>query len=173
VGGIVFLSVGSYAFMKTFLYILLFALILLLTLESRAQTRKEPQKENLKKAVNTNRQTPKKMIERLVGEWAIAGIYDGKNDVTKNQGGSGQNLTFTDEARFILRSGTQKIDSGAFRMNEQLRNIYLESEGTKKVHEWDVTFRSDSLILTRAQGADKADNLKYIYIRQRESSRQK
>ena len=92
-------------------------------------------------------ETPAKMIEQLVGEWQQAG-GSGNN----NQQAAGQKLTFTEEARYIVENGNQKTDSGAYRMNEQLRNLYFESEANEQPREYEVQLQGDTLILSAKEG---------------------
>lgn len=90
-------------------------------------------------------ETPSKMIEDLVGDWQQA-------SANAQQGSGGQTLTFTEEARYIMRKGSQKTDSGAYRMNEQLKNLYLESEANEKPREYEVKLNGDTLILSAKEG---------------------
>lgn len=117
--------------------------------------------------VNTEQETPTKMIEYLVGDWQVERIVSGQQDVTNNHGGVNQTLRFTNEARYIRQSGNQKIDSGAYRMNEQLNNLYLESETNEQPEEWEVAFESGRMTLSRkANGNNNANgDLKYVYRR--------
>lgn len=103
---------------------------------------------------------PVKMIDYLVGEWKIDSARSGK--AGRQTGGGDQTLTFTQEARYILRSGNQKVDSGAFRMNEQLNNLYLESEANEEPREFEVEVKEDTLILSSKE--DKGQTV-YIYSR--------
>lgn len=109
--------------------------------------------------VNTEQESPTKMIETLVGEWQLAeGGQQQQDEATRQQTddqrsnqqeqAGDQTLEFTNEARYILREGEQKTDSGAYRMNEQLRNLYLESEANEDPREFEVELRRDTLILT-------------------------
>ena len=113
--------------------------------------------------INTEEETPTKMIEYLVGEWQVERIMDGEKNVTDAQGGSGQRIIFTNEARYIKRSGNQKVDSGAYRMNEQLENLYLESETNAQPQEYEVTLKSGMMTLTPKQKQNGKSNLKYFY----------
>lgn len=105
------------------------------------------------------------MIEYLVGDWKIDKILSGKKDVTETEGGDDQTLTFTSEARYIMRSGNEKIDSGAYRMNEQMGSLYLESGSDEKLREWKVDFKSGGMILSLKQGTPHGENLRYFYRR--------
>jgi hypothetical protein len=120
--------------------------------------------------INTKEETPTKMIEYLVGEWQVERIMDGEKNVTDAQGGSGQRIIFTNEARYIKRSGNQKIDSGAFRMNEQLENLYLESETNAQPQEYEVTLKSGTMTLTAKEKQNGKSNLKYFYRKSQSTS---
>jgi hypothetical protein len=113
--------------------------------------------------INTEEETPTKMIEYLVGDWQIERIMDGEKNVTDAQGGTGQRITFTNEARYIKRTGNQQTDSGAYRMNEQLENLYLESETNSQPQEYEVTLKSGTMTLTQKQKQNGKPNLKYFY----------
>jgi hypothetical protein len=165
--GIVFFSTYLNVFtMKSILYIFFFGTFTLLTLETCGQKDKRDQevKDNQEEA-NTEKKSPGKMIDYLVGEWEIDKVLSGKKDVTDRKGGDGQTLTFTQEARYIMYSGNEKIDSGAYRMNEQTGSLYLESESDEEPHEWKVDFKSGRMILSLKQDALHGENLRYIYRR--------
>ena len=91
---------------------------------------------------NTKKETPIKLIEYLVGEWQL------ENPSSANEPrGQSDRLTFTEEARYIVRSGNQKIDSGAYRMNEQLGNLYLESETNERPREYEIQVNENTMTL--------------------------
>lgn len=106
-------------------------------------------------------QKPVKMIDYLVGEWKIDSVKRGEKN-PEGAGDSDRTLTFTNEARYILRSGNRKIDSGACRMNEQLKNLYFESEANQKPREYEVRVKEDTLVLT---SKDDQDETVYMYSR--------
>lgn len=81
-------------------------------------------------------ETPPKLIDVIVGDWRLEGGSQ-----------SGDRLTFTVEARYHAYSNGRPIDSGAYRMNEQLRNLYLESEISKQVKEYEVDLNDGTLKL--------------------------
>lgn len=155
--------------MKATVLKFIFSLAVLLTLHTACETKKSNETDNEENndnsEVNTKQETPAKMIESLVGEWQIDRILNGEQNVTNDQGGANQTLTFTNEARYIQRSGNQKVDSGAYRMNEQLNNLYLESETNEQPQEWEVAFESGTMTLTRAAAGNTKGNLQYIYRR--------
>lgn len=104
--------------------------------------KKTVEREDQKGEANTKRETPIKLIEYLVGEWEL------ENPSNNNQaGGQNDRLTFTEEARYIVRSGNQKIDSGAYRMNEQLGNLYLESETNEQPREYEIQVNENTMTL--------------------------
>lgn len=105
-------------------------------------------------------QKPVKMIDYLVGEWKIDSVRGAGEPA--DAGDQDHTLTFTNEARYIVRSGNKKIDSGAYRMNEQLKNLYFESEANQKPREYEVRVKEDTLILS---SKDDKDETVYIYSR--------
>ncbi len=107
--------------------------------------------ESSKDRIPAGEDPAEKMIEHLVGEWEL---YAPDTDSTTSH------LQFTERARYVIYSDGQKIDSGAYRMNEQLGNLYLESEANKVVREYSVDLQPDVLIL---QGQDQS----YTYRRGR------
>ena len=139
-------------------------IFVLLTLYSCQSDNREKAENNDNEEVNTRQETPVKMIELLVGEWQLEG--------SGQQANTGERLTFTEEARYVRHSGNQKLDSGAFRMNEQLRNLYLESEANEQPREFEITLQGDILTLTpkKANAADRGDTTSYTYRRVGEGS---
>lgn len=129
----------------------------LLTLQScQTDNKSEAQKDNQESQTAqppVQQETPAKMIEQLVGEWRQAN--------NNQQSSDGQTLTFTEEARYILEKGNQKTDSGAYRMNEQLGNLYFESEANEQPREYEVQLQGDTLILSAKEG----DSASQTYIR--------
>lgn len=124
-------------------------------------------------SVNTEQETPVKMIEQLVGEWQLDGSQGGNSDQANN---GSQRLVFTEEARYIAYSGNQKVDSGAFRMNEQLRNLYLESEANEQPREYEVELQQDVMTLKAtqtSQGGQAAQSFTYRRVGQGSISPQK
>lgn len=146
--------------MKTILFLSFFGTMTVLTLQS-CQSDNRDREENDQQEVNTKKETAVKLIELLVGEWEMASGAGASG----NQANNGQRLTFTEEARYIMHSGTEKIDSGAYRMNEQLRNLYLESETNEKAVEYEVEIKTDTLILSLKEDALQTGSTKQIYRR--------
>ena len=141
--------------MKSILY--LCVALSLLTLQSCQQDKGENAQKEEQPEPPVKQETPEKMIEELVGEWERAA--SGNNN---QQEGAGQTLIFTQEARYIMRQGNQKTDSGAFRMNEQLRNLYLESDETKDAREYEIRLTRDTLILSAKENARQEGEQVYV-----------
>lgn len=139
--------------------------LVLLTLYSCQSDNRENTEKNDNEEVNTKQETPVKMIELLVGEWQREGSG-------VQQDNAGERITFTEEARYVRRAGNQKLDSGAFRMNEQLRNLYLESEANGQPSEFEITLEGDVLTLKpkKANEGELGDTAGYTYRRIGEGS---
>ena len=112
--------------------------------------------------VNTEQETPVKMIEQLVGEWQLEAS---QGQSAGQETGAAQQLTFTEEARYIAESDDRKVDSGAFRMNEQLQNLYLESETNEQPREYEMTLQQDILTLKPKGNQAGQANASYTYRR--------
>ncbi|MDQ2658102.1 MAG: hypothetical protein M3Y60_11840 [Bacteroidota bacterium] len=111
--------------------------------------------------VNTRKESPEKMIEILVGEWELDEGAAGNAD---QQDGAMQRIRFTEEARYIGYSDDEKVDSGAYRMNEQLRNLYLESEADEEPREYEIDLQENRLTLKRSE-AQTGGSSSYSYRR--------
>ena len=134
--------------MKT-IFLLLAAFSLLTLYSCSNDNRQGTEDDNDNAEVNTRQETPVKLIEYLVGDWQMDSSNESQNNA---QGGPGERITFTSEARYIVRNGNQKVDSGAYRMNEQLRNLYLESEINGNPREYEVDIKQDVMTLVAKQG---------------------
>lgn len=123
---------------------------------------------NTDKRVNTDRKTPVKIIEYIPGTWAIEQVKRGKEDVTSTDTlAQNQTLEFNREGRYLSYSGQEKIDSGAYRLNEQQAILYLESETNDKPSEWNVWFDpSGTMTLRMRDGSKHGESFTYIYRRQ-------
>jgi hypothetical protein len=141
---------------------ILFAILAVLTLYSCQGDSRESTTEDANTQANTKQETPEKMIEYLAGEWQL--------DNAGAAGNSADRLTFTEEARYIARSGNQKTDSGAFRMNEQLNNLYLESEANEQPREFEIEVNENVMTLKPRQPAAGQENVSYTYRRVGEPS---
>ena len=126
---------------------LLLAAFSLLTLHSCFSDNRQGTEDD-NNEVNTRQETPVKLIEYLVGDWQ----KESSNNSGDNPQDPGERITFTSEARYIVRNGNQKVDSGAYRMNEQLQNLYLESETSGNPREYEVEIKQDVMTLVAKQG---------------------
>lgn len=140
------------------MYLFLSGAMALLTFQAcQPENRQEGSEEQPE--VNTAQKSPPKMIEQLIGEWQLAqgrGINIGGTESRASedqQASREQTLEFTSEARYIVREGEAKIDSGAYRMNEQVSNLYFESEADENPREFEVQFKGDTLILSAENDA--------------------
>ena len=117
-----------------------------------------------------SKQTPDKIIDKIVGAWKIQKITSGKEEVTKNPT-SGQWIEFRSDGTYLNHSTS--IDSGSYRINENQSIVYLESlvnkdpakESTKMVSEWSIAFTDAGMIMQRRSTGKKehADKMKYHY----------
>lgn len=105
--------------------------------------------------VPAEQETPVKLLEYLVGEW-----QRDSGGGAAGPGQPGERLTFTSEARYLAYEGNQRTDSGAYRMNEQLRHLYLESELGETPREYEVGVREDVMTLKPREGGEE-----YVYRR--------
>ena len=140
--------------MKTI--ILMIGTLILLTLNACQSDNRENTKDS-EQQVNTQQETPVKLIEYLVGEWKMESSTGGQDN---QQGSPGETITFTHEARYAVHEGYQLVDSGAYRMNEQLQNLYLESAGNETPREYDLDLESGNMTLKSRDG-----KVQYVYRR--------
>ena len=142
---------------------LLSTLILALLTLQACQQDGRPSSETDTARVNTEKESPTKLIEILVGEWQRDA--SGATSQTDGRGNQGERMVFTEEARYIQYSGGQKIDSGAYRMNEQLRNLYLESEANGQPREFEIDLQQNRMTLkpkSANQGGDQTQTYRRI-----------
>jgi len=118
---------------------------------------------------NTKQSTPVKIIEYIPGTWAIQSVYRGKEDVTETDTlAQIETIEFNREGRYISFSGTEKIDSGAYRVNEEHGILYMASVNhDDQPLEWNVRFSKDGLmtIQSRNGGDKKLENINFVYRR--------
>jgi hypothetical protein len=121
----------------------------------------------LNKAVNSNKQTPVKIIEYIVGRWQVENVYKGDKDISETDtlANDQRTMEFNRDGKYFLFSGKEQIDSGLYRLNEQQSKLYLESHGNGKPVEWNVTFRKNEMTLRNEQTSAKAEKIKYVYSR--------
>jgi hypothetical protein len=120
------------------------------------------------KNVNTAKQTPVKIIEYIPGTWVIEHVYRGKEEVSKTDTlAPNESFEFNREGRYTSFSGNEKIDSGAYRINEEHAILYLASEGdNEKPAEWDVWFGKDGTMTMKSRNTpNKGEDFSYVYKR--------
>lgn len=118
-------------------------------------------------AINTKQNTPVKIIEYIVGTWQVEGIYKDKKDISGTDTvGSHQVLEFNREGRYVSHSGNEKLDSGAYRLNENHSILYLESETGEEPVEWKVSFNENGKMTLQPMSTyPHAESFRYIYTR--------
>ena len=139
--------------MKTNLRLIIF--LTLLTLHACQQDSRQSS-ENETAETNTEKDTPKKLIESLVGEWQTDTSGEGQQSPAGGEEGENERMIFTQEARYIHYSGNEKVDSGAYRMNEQLRNLYLESEANAEPREFEIDLQGSTMTLKPTKPGNQA-----------------
>jgi hypothetical protein len=121
-----------------------------------------------KPEVNTQQETPVKIIEYIPGTWVIQSVYRGKENVTTTDTLAAiETIEFNREGRYMSYSGTEKIDSGAYRLNEQHGILYMASENRDdKPVEWKVRFTKDgNMTITMKDSDKKLENINFVYRR--------
>jgi hypothetical protein len=120
---------------------------------------------NTDNRVNTDKNTPIKIHEQIAGSWTIEAVNRGNKDVTDTDTLShNQRLEFTRESRYISYSGNEKIDSGAYRVNESQSVLYLESETGEKPIEWKISFSQEgTMTLKQKEGTAHGESFSYVY----------
>jgi hypothetical protein len=123
--------------------------------------------------VNTAKKTPVKIIEYIPGKWVIEGVYKGKEDISKTDTVSkNETIEFNREGRYVSYSGSEKIDSGAYRINEQHAILYLASESDNdRSSQWNVWFDKTGTMTLKTKGTDaKEESLRYVYRKEDSAS---
>jgi hypothetical protein len=159
--------------MKTKIHIVSITLVLcfssmhLAAQDDNDYTNNRGKKKQNQEAINTKKKTPVKIIQYIVGTWEVEEIHKGNKDITDTDTvGLHQTIEFNREGRYVSHSGTEKIDSGAYRLNENHSILYLESEIGSEPQEWDVAFNKNGDMTLRPRGTyPHAESFKYIYSR--------
>lgn len=110
--------------------------------------------------VNTEQPTPVKMAEFLVGTWKLESVKGGSANETPDQ-----TLTFTAESRYIVQSNNEKIDSGTFQTGEHSNRLFLQSEKTENLNEWEMKVEEGRMTLKRSQADTQQGSAEYVYKR--------
>jgi hypothetical protein len=134
---------------------------------SAQDTDNNKRKRDREDAINTRKKTPVKIIEYIVGKWEVDRVYNGDRDVTAaNEAQAGKSIEFNSEGRYSSYSDRQKIDSGAYRLNEAHGILYLESETGKPISQWNISFtKSGVMTLQPRESTPNAESFKYVYTR--------
>jgi hypothetical protein len=156
-------------FMKNLFVGIFAACLSIYALTTQAQ---QKPKSDTKSGINTQQKTPTKIIEYIPGIWVIDHVYRGKEDVTNSDTlASMKKLEFNREGRYSSYSGTEKIDSGAYRINEEHAILYLASGNNGKPSEWNVRFdKSGNMTLSAKNTNKKEMAISYFYKKDSEAS---
>jgi hypothetical protein len=116
---------------------------------------------------NASQQPAKKLIEQVAGVWKVTAMNDGKKAITQQVDSTAlSSIEFTREAKYIMRTKTQRLDSGLYRLNEEQKTLYLESgvgTDTPPV-EWGIDIKGNTLVLS-GKATEHAKNYKYTLTR--------
>jgi hypothetical protein len=127
---------------------------------SRGKAKKRPE-------VNTEQSTPTKIIEYIPGTWEMETVFRGKQDITDTDTlAKNQTLEFNREGRYMSNSGTEQLDSGAYRLNEQHGVLYLASDLHGTTSEWRVWFDpGGTMTMQLKDGVTHGEKFRYVYRR--------
>jgi hypothetical protein len=142
--------------MKPIFFILLVGVTALQSCNSDTRNTEEVNNEE----VNTEQPTPVKMVEYLVGTWKLESVQGGSANETPDQ-----TLTFTAESRYILHSGNEKIDSGTYQTGEYSNRLFLQSEKTENLNEWDMKVEEGRMTLKPSKSDTEQGSAEYVYRR--------
>jgi hypothetical protein len=140
--------------------------------KSQDYTNKRKDKTN-NEQVNTKQETPVKIIEFIPGTWTLDQVIRGGKDVSENDTvAQHQTLEFNREGRYVSYSGNERIDSGAYRLNEDHAILYMASETDEKAHEWSVWFDAEGTMTMKLHdGVAHGENFSYVYRRTSNASK--
>ena len=125
------------------------------------------QRDQDKNAINTKKKTPTKIIEFIVGEWEAEDVYKGTQEVGSTDTlGTGAVIHFNREGQYTEYTGTEKLDSGSYRINEQHELLYLQGADGTQSRTYKVNFSEDGkMYLRKRDDTAAAESLKYVYRR--------
>lgn len=137
-----------------------------LALDIAAQNKVQDQPRK-KTQVNTEQKTPVKIIQFIPGTWTIEQVFRGKEEITETDTiAKNQALEFNREGRYMSYSGTEMIDSGAYRLNEDHAILYMASAVDDRTTEWNVWFSADGMMtLQLKDGVKHGETFRYVYRR--------
>jgi hypothetical protein len=122
---------------------------------------------------NTEQKTPVKIIQFIPGSWTLDQVIRGGKDISEHDTvAQYQTLEFNREGRYVSYAGNEKIDSGAYRLNEDHAILYMASETDDKAHEWYVWFSEDgTMTLKHHDGVAHGEKFLYVYKRTSNAAR--
>ena len=137
-----------------------------LALDIAAQNKAQDQPKK-KTQVNTEQKTPVKIIQYIPGTWTIEQVFRGKEEITDTDTiAKNQALEFNREGRYMSYSGTEMIDSGAYRLNEDHAILYMASAVDDRTTEWNVWFSGGGMMtLQLKDGVKHGETFRYVYRR--------
>ena len=123
---------------------------------------------------SSDEQTPVKMFDYITGTWTMNKVLRGSENVTSESGlGKAHRIEFTREGRYIRYSDMNQVDSGGYRVNEQQKSLYLDSESPGEPEEWNVSFMEDGLMSMEIRNASShGENITYLYKREGERKKE-
>jgi hypothetical protein len=145
--------------------LLLVGFFALMSFETWAQGEKDQGKAGNTNA-NSRRSIKNDLSETIVGTWQVDEIFKGKKDISNTDTlGVNETLIFDNEGKYVSHSGSEKIDSGLYRLNENHSVLFLESETEKSITEWNITFGKAGMTLQPRGTHPHAQSFKYTYSR--------
>ena len=121
-------------------------------------------------AQQTNK-IPNQLIDRIIGKWQINTVVGKPNAKNKTNAhtdektpGPPTEIIFKRDMRYFSNSNNGSgLDSGSFRVNENHRRLYLQSDiSTKQPTEWDVFIHKNQLTL-QADSLKNKNHFQYLY----------
>ena len=121
----------------------------------------------------------KKLIESIVGKWQLTNVIDKnkKTEASKDTLGISW-IDFRPDGKYKSGSnGTngsvQVIDSGSYRLNEQIGVLYLQSaqndgQVSHPPVEWSLVFDKGNAMTLAGRGSAHAQRYKYVYTKTKE-----
>lgn len=137
-------------------------------------TGKQQTEEIQKPEPNTKQETPVKIIQYIPGSWTLDQVMRSGKDISQSDTvAQAQMLEFNREGRYTSYSGSEKIDSGAYRLNEDHAILYMSSETDDKTQEWNVWFTEDGTMTLKVRdGEAHGERFSYIYRRTSNAARE-
>jgi hypothetical protein len=121
----------------------------------------------------TNEATTNKLIDHIIGKWQIKTVNgkqtaNAKDKAKANQANVAQGppteISFKRDMRYTSNSNNNaEIDSGSFRLNENHKRLYLQSDNSsRQPTEWDVVIQNNELTM-QADSLKNKNHFKYSY----------